>query len=133
MWQATYTQWSRVDSWLLVVGSQIANLTIGLSFRHNLCLNCPNESCKPILNIYISIIFQWYNELFNPLGFNPCNRFLKIQKSIRTLTPNMGVHLGVWGFFPSHSFILPGTWNVTPKLSLGPHLCKSLLWSWAQG
>jgi hypothetical protein len=53
------TQGNWVDSWLLVLGSQIANLTLGLSFDHNLCFRCPNESCKPILDIYISIAFQW--------------------------------------------------------------------------
>jgi hypothetical protein len=26
-----------------------------------LCCKCPNESCEPILDIYISIAFQWYN------------------------------------------------------------------------
>jgi hypothetical protein len=36
----------------------------------------------------------------------------------------MGVHLGVWGFFHSHSFALLGHENVTPGLSLGPHPCK---------
>ncbi len=49
---------SRVDSRLLVVGSQIANLTFGLSFCHNLCCKCPNDSCEPIFGIYVSIAFQ---------------------------------------------------------------------------
>jgi len=36
----------------------------------------------------------------------------------------MGVHLGVWGFFPS-LFYTPGEHeNVTPELNLGPHLHK---------
>jgi len=42
------------------VGSQIANLTFDLSFGHNLCFKCPNGSCEPILDIYVSIAFQWY-------------------------------------------------------------------------
>jgi hypothetical protein len=33
------------------------SLIPGLSFGHNLCFKCPNESCEPILNIYISIAF----------------------------------------------------------------------------
>ncbi len=51
MLHATCTQGNRVDSRLLVVKSQIANLTPGLSFGHNLCFICPNGSCKLILNI----------------------------------------------------------------------------------
>jgi hypothetical protein len=41
----------RVDSWLLVVGSQTANLTPGPSFVHNLCCKCPNGLCEPIFDI----------------------------------------------------------------------------------
>ncbi len=37
----------RVDSRLLVVGSQTGSLTPGLSFDHNLCYRCPNGSSKP--------------------------------------------------------------------------------------
>jgi hypothetical protein len=113
MWHATCTQESRVDSRLLVVGSQIVNLTPDLSFGHNLCFKCPNESCEPILDIYISIAFQWYKELFNPLGFDPCNCPLKIRES--TGTPNSELQtrkvealLGVWGFIPSHFLSLLG-------------------------
>ncbi len=51
MSHATYTQGNRVDSWLLVVGNQIVNLTPCLSFGHNLCFECPNGWCEPILNI----------------------------------------------------------------------------------
>jgi hypothetical protein len=36
----------------------------------------------PILDIYVLIYFQWYKELFKPMGFDPYNRALKIQKSI---------------------------------------------------
>jgi len=53
MLHATYAHGNRVDSWLLMIGSQIANLTIGLSFGHNLCFRCPNGSCEPILDIYV--------------------------------------------------------------------------------
>jgi hypothetical protein len=42
------TQRNRVDSWLLVVGSQTANLTPDLSFGHNLCFRCLNGQCVPI-------------------------------------------------------------------------------------
>ncbi len=60
MSHATYMQGNQVDSWLLVVGSQIVNLTPSQSFDHNLCFRSPNGSCKPILDIYVSITFQWY-------------------------------------------------------------------------
>jgi hypothetical protein len=89
--QAPCTRRNRVDSWLLVVENQTANLTLGLSFGHNLCFRCPNGLCNPILDIYVSIDFQWYKELFNTMGFYPCKRPLKIQESTGTPTPKMGV------------------------------------------
>jgi len=48
MSHATCTQGNRSDSWLLVVESQIVNLTLGLSFGHTLCFRCPNGRCEPI-------------------------------------------------------------------------------------
>jgi hypothetical protein len=113
---ATYTQKNQGDSWLLVVGSQIVNLTLDPSFGHNLCLKYPNGSCEPILDINVLRAFWWYKELFNPMGFYPCNHSLKIWESIRTLTPKVGAQLGVWRFIPSHSFTLPRAWDVTPRL-----------------
>jgi len=77
------------DSQLLVVGSQIATLTPDSSFGHNLCFRCPNGSCEPILDIYVSIIFQWYKELLEPLGFDPCNRSLNIWEFTKTPTPKV--------------------------------------------
>jgi hypothetical protein len=50
------------------------------------------------------------------MGFDPCNRPLNIQESIGTATPKMGIHLGMWRFIPSHSFALPGAWDVTHGL-----------------
>jgi len=47
-----------VDSRLLVVGSQIVNLTLGPSFAHNLGCKYPNGSCEVILDIYTSRPFQ---------------------------------------------------------------------------
>ncbi len=95
---ATYTQGNPVDSQLFVFGSQIVNLTFVFSFNHNLCFKCPNGSCEPILDIYVSINFQWSKDLFNVMGFDHCNRSLKIEESIGTPTPKMGAHLGVWVF-----------------------------------
>ncbi len=71
IWHATFIQGNREDYRLLVVGSQIDNLTLGPSFSHNLCFKCPNGSCEPILDIYISRDFQWYNKIFNKMHFDP--------------------------------------------------------------
>jgi hypothetical protein len=120
MWHITFMQGNQGNFWLLVVGSQIGNLTPDLSFGHNLCFKYSNGSCKTILNIYVPRSFQWYKELFNPMNFYLCNCPLKIQESIGTPTPKVGIHLRLWGFFPSHSLALPGVWNVTPGFTFGP-------------
>jgi hypothetical protein len=103
-------------SWLLVVGSQIANLTFGPSFGHNLCFKNSNGSCVLILSIHVWRAFQWYKEGFNLMSFDPCDCSLKIKESIGTPTPKVGAHLGMWGFIPSHSPTLPGAWDVTHEL-----------------
>ncbi len=48
------------DYQLLVVGSQIANLTLGLSFGHNFGFKYSNGMCKPILDMLVPKKFQWY-------------------------------------------------------------------------
>jgi len=126
IWHATYTQGNQGNSRLLAVGSQIGHLTPGLSFGHILCFRYPNGSCEPILNIYVLRSFHWYNKIFNPMSFDLCNHLLKIQEFIGTPSPKMGAHLGVWGFIPSHFLALPRAWNVTPEVTLGPHLCNPL-------
>ncbi len=67
-----------------VVGSQIASLTPGLSFDHNLCCKYPNGSCEAIFDIYTSRPFQRYKEHFKARCFNLYNRTLKLQESQRT-------------------------------------------------
>ncbi len=52
-------------------------MTLGPSFGHNLCFRCSNGSCKPIWDIYVPKAFQWYNEFFNSMSFDPCNYPLK--------------------------------------------------------
>jgi len=122
MSHASCTHGNRNDFWHLVVRNQIVNLTSDLSFGHNLCFKCPNGSCQPILNMYVPRAFQWYKELFNAMGFDPYNRFLKIRESTEPPIPKVGTHLGVWGFIPSHSLALLGAWNVI----LGPsHLAHT--------
>jgi hypothetical protein len=81
---STYTHRGRVNSWLLVIGSQIANLTPGLSFCHNLCCIYSNGSYKLIFDIYTLIAFQWYKKRPNARCFDPCNRTLKFRESRRT-------------------------------------------------
>jgi hypothetical protein len=81
---STYTHWDQVDSWLLVVESQIVSLTPDPSFNHNLCSKCPNGSCEAILNIYTSRPFHRYKEHLNARCFDPCNRVLSFWKSWRT-------------------------------------------------
>jgi hypothetical protein len=52
-------------------------------------------------------LFNGIKKPFNLMSFDPSNYFLKFQKSIRTLTPKVGVHLGVCGLIPSYFFALP--------------------------
>jgi hypothetical protein len=85
------------DFWFLMGGNWTSNLNPDPSFGHNLCVECPNGSCEPILNIYVPRTFEWYKDHLNTMGFDPCNNSLKIPKSIETPTPKVGVHLGVWG------------------------------------
>jgi hypothetical protein len=80
----TYTHRNWVDSRLLVVGSQIASLTPGPFFDHNLCYRCPNGSCEAILDIYTSRTFRRYKKRFNARCFDLCNRALSFWESRRT-------------------------------------------------
>ncbi len=57
-------------------------------FLLNLCCKCPNGSCKPILDIYTSIAFQWYKKLLNARCFDLYNHFLKVRNSTRTQLPS---------------------------------------------
>ncbi len=77
-------RWGRVDSRLLVVGSQTASLTPGPSFAHNLGCICPNGLCEAILDIYTSRTFQWYKEYPNARCFDPWTRALRFRESRRT-------------------------------------------------
>jgi len=102
MWHTTCAHVFQGDSWLLMGKSQIGTLIICLSFGCNLYFKYSNESCEPILNIYISRTFQWYKKIFNIMSFDLWNTFLKIQDSIRISTLKVRAHLGVCRFIPSH-------------------------------
>jgi hypothetical protein len=84
-----------VDSRLLVVGSQIASLTPGPSFAHNLGCRCPNDQCEAIFDIYVSRPFQWHQEHPNARCFGPCCR---ARESLRTPNPQL---FQVLGFTPT--------------------------------
>jgi hypothetical protein len=112
MWHATCTHVIQGHSQLFLVENQIGTLTFDLSFGHNLCFKYSNGSSEPILDIYVSIIFQWYKEIFNVMNLNPWNISLKIQDSIELPIPKMRVHLGVCGF----NLYIRGSANVTPVL-----------------
>ncbi len=83
MSHSTCTHWGRVNCRLLVIGSQIGNLTPGLSFVHNLCCKYLNGTCKVIFDIYTSIPFQRYKEHIKARCFDPCNRTLSFWESRR--------------------------------------------------
>jgi hypothetical protein len=128
MWHATYTQGNRVDSRLLVIRSQIANLTLtlGPSFDHNLCFRCANESYKLILDIYVPRSFQWYKKRFS-------NEFWPLQLLSKDSRVHRDSNSPKWEFpwecegsFPrillhsrKHEMWLPG-------FPLGSHSCKPL-------
>jgi hypothetical protein len=133
MSHATCMQGNLVDSWFLMVKSQTANLSSNPSFGHNLCFRCPNGSCEPILDIYVSIAFQWYKKLVNEMGFDPYDRTLKIWESTGTPTPKMGVPLGMWGSIPSHSLAPLGACGMTLNSLLARNLATTLPRSRAQG
>ncbi len=122
----TCTQGNRVKFWLLIVETQIVNLTLNPFFGHNLCYRCPNGWCEPILDIEVPGAFQWYKELFKPLSFDPYNHPLKIRESTRIQIPNVGVPLGVWGSIPSHSLALPGAYDMAPRLFSWPTTLQPL-------
>ncbi len=92
------SRWERVDSWLLVIGSQTASLTPGPSFAHNLGCKCPNEQCEAIFDIYTSRPFQWHQEHPNTRCFGPCcwnSKHLGVPEDSKSPT------LGVLGFTPT--------------------------------
>jgi hypothetical protein len=81
----------KVDSQLFVVGSQTGSSIPDPSFGHNLCFKCPNEPCKPNLDIYAPSAFQWYKERHKTLRFDPWNYSLKFWESTGTPSPKVGV------------------------------------------
>jgi hypothetical protein len=87
-----------IDSRLLVVGSQTANLTPGPSFAHNMGCRCPNGQYEAIFDIYVSRPFQWHQEHPKARCFSPCCRALNVRESRRTPSPQL---FQVLGFTPT--------------------------------
>jgi hypothetical protein len=98
-----------VDSRLLVVGSQTATLTPGLSFAHNLGDRCPNAQCEGIFHIYASRPFQWHQEHPNARCFGSCCWALNIRESRRTPSPQL---FQVLGFTLTLGQVRVATWNM---------------------
>ncbi len=115
MLHVAYTQGNPVNSRLLVVKNQIVSLTPDLSFGHNLCFRCPNGRHGPILDIYASIAFQWYKELFEAMSFDPCNYALKIQESIWDSNSQHGSSFGSVRVHSLTLFALPRACEVAPR------------------
>jgi hypothetical protein len=63
----------KVDSWLLMVENQTANLTPDPSFAHNLGCRCSNDQCEVIFDIYVSRPFQCHQEHPNARYFGLSN------------------------------------------------------------
>jgi hypothetical protein len=121
-----YTQGNWVDSQLLMVRSQTANLTPGFSFDQNLCFRCPNGQQKLILDIYSSIAFQWYKELFKFMGFDPCTCALKIWESIWESNSQHGSSLGSVRVHSYTLFALPKAREMTHKSPYWPATLQPL-------
>ncbi len=110
-----------------MVESQINSLTLNPYFGHNLCFKYPNESCEPILDIYVSKYFQWHKELFNIMSFNPpLKSFKKDLKILRDSNSQSESSLGnVW----VHSLTLsytPMSTKCDSRASFLPHTFASL-------
>jgi hypothetical protein len=132
MSQVAWKQGNRVNSQLLMVENQIANLTPDLSFGHNLCFRYPNGRYEPILDIYASISFQWYEKNFEARSFDPCNCILKIQESFWDSNTQHGNSLVSVRVCALTLFTLLGACEVTPGSPfLARNLVSPLLWSWA--
>jgi hypothetical protein len=67
-----------------------------------------------ILDIDVSITFQWYKKIFEAMNFDPCNRALKIRESICDSNSQNGSSLRSVRVHSLTLFTLPGACEVTP-------------------
>jgi hypothetical protein len=64
------------------------------------------------------IVFQWYKKLFESMGFDLCNRVLKIRESIWNSNSHNGSSLGSVRVHSLTFFALLKACDVTPRLPL---------------
>jgi hypothetical protein len=88
----------------LMGGNQIGTLILNVPYGHNVFY-----VLKWVMQTYFRHLkflrnFQWYKKLFDPTSFDPWNTSLNIWDSIGIPILKVGVHLGVCGFIPSHSW-----------------------------
>ncbi len=126
MWLATCTQVNHDNFLFLVVDSQKP------SFDHNLCSKYLNGLCEPILDIWVPRAFQWYNELFNPMSFDLAITLWKFESSSGFQLSKWEPTWGCMGSF-FHTFLHSREHEMwLSGFTLGPHICKPLLWSQTQ-
>ncbi len=101
-------------------------MTPDLSFGHNLCYGCPNGWCKPILDIYAWIDFQWYKKLFKVISFDPYNCALKIRESIWDFNSQHWSSLNSVRVHSLTLLALPKTCDVTLRSSFWPTTLQPL-------
>jgi hypothetical protein len=124
MWHATCTQGNLVDSQLLAVVSQIANVTPNLSFDHNLCFICPNGSCKPISDIYVPRAFQWHRNASIQWVLTPAIALWRFESPPGFQLPKWEFPWECEGWFP-HILLHSREHEMwLPSFLLGPHSYK---------
>jgi hypothetical protein len=120
-----------------MVESWITNLTQDVSFGHNLCFRCPNGSCEPILDIYISIVFQWYKDIIAikvliQWVLTPVNALWRFGSPLGLQLPRWEFTWECEGSF-LHTLLHSQKHEMwLPCFPLGPQPCKPLFWSRAQ-
>jgi len=132
MWHVTWTKGNQGDFRILMVESQIGNLTPDLFGGHNLCFKHPNGLCEPILDIYVLRGFHIINSSIQWI--------LTLAIFLWRFESPSGLQLPKWEFTwecgGSFPHTLPHSQEDEMWLSgftFGLHLCKPLLWSQAQG
>jgi hypothetical protein len=132
LWHATCTQGNRCNSRLLMVRNQTTNLTPDFFFGHNLCFKNPNGLHKPILDIYVPKLSNDIKNFLIEWVLTPTISLWKFESPL-------GFQLLKWeliwecgGSF-LHNLLHSWEHEMWLPITLGLHLCKPLLWSWAQG
>jgi hypothetical protein len=116
------TQGNQVDSQLLVVGNQTANLTPG----HFLAITCVIDVQMNNLDIYTLVDFQWYKELFKARNFDSCNRALKIRDSFWNSNSQHGSSFVSVRVHSLTLFALPRACEMTPRSPSWPATLQPL-------